>query len=197
MPNSGSVTLWLDRMKAGDRDEAVNRLWIVYFGRLIGLARRHLGGRPRAVADEEDIALSAFDSFIRAAQNGRFPKLDDRDDLWQVLFVVTARKAADQFEAEGRQKRGGGRVHVPLGGDGSDEQPLPAADPGPAEAAIMAEEFQRLLQVLPDPTLRQIAVWKLEGYSNAQIGEKLDRSVPAVERKLRRIREVWQDREPS
>jgi DNA-directed RNA polymerase specialized sigma24 family protein len=192
----GSVTLWLGRMKAGDRNEAVNRLWTTYFRRLIGLAQRHLGSRHRAVADEEDIALSAFDSFIVAAQNGRFPKLDDREDLWHVLFVITARKAADLIESEGRQKRGGGRVQVPLGGD-SDEQPLPSDEPGPAEAAIMAEEFQRLLHTLPDPLLRQIAVWKLEGFSNSEISEKIGRSVPAVERKLRRIRETWQDLGPS
>jgi RNA polymerase sigma factor (sigma-70 family) len=195
VPECGSITIWLDRMKAGDSGEAINRLWTAYFGRLISVARRHLNSRPRAVADEEDIALSAFDSFVRAAQNGRFPQLDDRYDLWQVLFVVTARKAADLLEAETRQKRGGGKEFVPLPGDGSNELPLPAADPDPAEAAVMAEEFHRLLNSLPDPALRQIAVWRLEGYTNEQIGKMLDRSVPAVERKLRRIRELWQNRE--
>src|SRR5262249_15219134 len=32
-------------------------------------------------ADQEDVALSAFDSFYRAAEQGRFPRLHDRDDL--------------------------------------------------------------------------------------------------------------------
>lgn len=191
MPEFGSVTFWLDRLKAGDRSEAVNRLWGAYFGRLVGLARRQLGGRPLAVADEEDVALSAFDSFVRAAAAGRFPRLDDRDDLWQVLFVVTARKAADLLEAEGRLKRGGGQVVRPLAGAGSMDLPMPSREPDPAEAAMLAEQLQQRLDSLGEPTLRQIAVWKLEGYTNREIADKLGRSEPTVERKLRRIREAW------
>src|SRR5437763_11236120 len=110
MDDTGSVTIWLGRLKAGDRDEAVARLWEAYFRRLVGLARGHLKNRPRGPADEEDVALSAFDSFVRAAEAGRFPRLDDRDDLWQVLLVVTSRKAADAVQAEGRLKRGGGKM---------------------------------------------------------------------------------------
>jgi DNA-directed RNA polymerase specialized sigma24 family protein len=194
MSEPGSVTVWLDRLKAGDRDAAVRKLWGVYFGRLVQLARRHLRGRPRVAIDEEDVALSAFDSFVRAAEGGRFPRLDDRDDLWQVLFVLTARKAADLAQADGRQKRGGGKVIQSLAaGDGSEaEVPIPAADPDPAEAAAMAEEGARLLCLLPDEQLRQIAVWKMEGYTNAEIAAKIDRSEPTVERKLMRIRELWQ-----
>ena len=104
MSEPGSITIWVGRLKAGDRDEAVRKLWDVYFGRLVHLARRQLMGRPRRASDEEDVALSAFDSFVRAAEGGRFPRLDDRDDLWQVLFVITARKAADCAESDGRQR---------------------------------------------------------------------------------------------
>ena len=45
------------------------------------------------MADEEDVALSAFKSFVRAVQEDRFLKLDDRDDLWQILVMLTLRKA--------------------------------------------------------------------------------------------------------
>jgi RNA polymerase sigma factor (sigma-70 family) len=195
VPEFGSVSLWLDRLKAGDRSEAVNRLWAGYFGRMVGLARRHLGGRPRGVADEEDVALSAFDSFVRAAAAGRFPRLDDRDDLWQVLFLITARKAADMQEAEGRLKRGGGQVVQSLARGGSAEMSVPSTEPDPAEATMLAEEVERLLDALGDANLRQIAVWKLEGYANHEIAERLGRSEPTVERKLRRIRETWQSQE--
>jgi RNA polymerase sigma factor (sigma-70 family) len=160
---------------------------------MVGLARRHLGGRPRGAADEEDVALSAFDSFVKAAGAGRFPRLDDRSDLWQVLFLITARKAADLREAEGRQKRGGGRVVQSLAaGDGSTIVPVVSADPDPAEAALLGEQMQTLLAALTDPTLRQIALWKLEGYTNQEIAQRLGRSEPTVERKLRRIRETWE-----
>jgi hypothetical protein len=68
------------------------------------------GNRPRA-ADEEDVALSAFHSFCRDAEAGRFPELGDRKDLWQILVMLTARKAWALIEHEGRQKtRRGSRV---------------------------------------------------------------------------------------
>ena len=95
MSERGSVTIWLGRLKAGEqRDEAAAHLWGRYFGQLVARARERLRARVR-VADGEDVALSAFDSFVRAAEAGRFPRLDDRDDLWQVLLLLTARKAAD------------------------------------------------------------------------------------------------------
>lgn len=116
MSERGSVTIWLGRLKAGEqRDEAVSLLWGRYFTQLVSRARDRLRSRSR-VADGEDVALSAFDSFVRAAEAGRFPRLDDRDDLWQVLLLLTARKAANAARDENRLKKGGGRV---IGGFGS------------------------------------------------------------------------------
>lgn len=193
MNELGSVTFWLERLKAGDRSEPARRLWNTYFARLVELARRHLGARPRAAADEEDVALAAFDSFVRAAEGGRFPRLDDRDDLWQVLFVIATRKACDLREAESRLKRGGGRVQQMPAWDESAAKEAVASEPDPAEAAILAEQVELRLAALPELSLRQIAVWKLEGYTNREIADKLGRSEPTVERKLRRIRAAWED----
>ena len=94
MSSGDSVTQWIDQLKAGERD-AVQKLWEAYFERLVALARQKLRGAPRWAADKEDVALSAFDSFCRAAERGRFPQLSDRDDLWHLLVVLTARKACD------------------------------------------------------------------------------------------------------
>jgi hypothetical protein len=79
---AGSVTRWLEQLKAGEQ-AAVQQLWTRYYARLVRLAREKLGAAPRQAADEEDVALSAFDSFCRAAEAGRFPRLLDRDDLWR------------------------------------------------------------------------------------------------------------------
>src|SRR5207249_10641831 len=139
----------------------------------VGLARDHLRARPRPVADEEDVAVSAFDSFVRAAAAGRFPRLDDRDDLWQVLFVLTTRKAADQVEKDAAAKRGGGRVGHLSAQAGPDDSGSrfdpPAGDPDPAEAAAVAEGLSEMLAVLPAEDLRRIAVWKMEGYTNEEV----------------------------
>lgn len=144
---------------------------------------------PRAAADEEDVALSAFDSFCAAAAAGRFPRLDDRDDLWQVLFVITTRKVLALVHRETCAKRGGPRGGHPVA---PDIEQLAAAGPGPDEAAAVAENCRRLLDALGDPGLRTVAVWKMEGYTNAEIAAKIDRTVPSVERKLRSIRHIWE-----
>jgi hypothetical protein len=101
MASKGSVTGWLDQLKAGD-PLAAQKLWERYFRRLVGLARKKLQGARRGAADEEDVALSAFDSFCRGAEQGRFPRLDDRDNLWRLLMLLTARKAWHLARDEGR-----------------------------------------------------------------------------------------------
>jgi DNA-directed RNA polymerase specialized sigma24 family protein len=200
----GSITYWLHQLQAGDQ-EAAQELWNRYFQRLVGLARSKLRGAPRRVADEEDVALSAFDSFCRGAEQGRFPRLDDRDNLWRLLVVITERKACDLVQHERRQKRGGGDVRGESGfADDFDfeaaagiEQ-LESREPTPEIAAAVADECRRLLELLGDVTLRSVAVWKMEGYTNAEIADKLGCVVVTVERKLQLIRNLWADkRQPS
>src|SRR5438874_10540817 len=108
-PFEGSVTRWLHELVAGDQ-AAAQELWNRYFQRLVGLARAKLRGAPRRAADEEDVALSAFDSFCRGVGRGAFPRLADSNDLWQLLLVITERKAYDLLARERAQKRGGDRV---------------------------------------------------------------------------------------
>jgi hypothetical protein len=48
-------------------------LWERYFRRLVALARKKLQGARRRERDDEDVGLSAFDSFCRRAMRGKFP----------------------------------------------------------------------------------------------------------------------------
>src|SRR5262249_54931477 len=98
MSDAGSITLLIERLRAGDpaaSSDATARLWSRYFGALVRLARTRLPDSARRASDEEDIALSAFDSFCRSGAAGRFPALEDRDDLWRVLATITLRKVRD------------------------------------------------------------------------------------------------------
>src|ERR1700677_4012584 len=99
MDPEGSVTRWISQLKNGDRG-AAEALWGAYFHRLVALARDRLRGTPRRAADEEDVALAAFDSFYRRAERGQFPKLEGRNDLWQLLFDITVRTAVDLTSRE-------------------------------------------------------------------------------------------------
>src|SRR5580658_11337782 len=106
MPTNDAVTVWLGQLQAGE-SAAARPLWEKYFHRLVGLARKRLRDAPRRAADEEDVALSAFDSFCRNAEAGRFPDLTDRDSLWRLLAEFTLRKAAHHVRDAGALKRGG------------------------------------------------------------------------------------------
>jgi DNA-directed RNA polymerase specialized sigma24 family protein len=181
-----SVSHWLALLKEGDSLAAQN-LWERYFRRLVGLARLKLQGTPRRAADEEDVALSAFASFCDGAEQGRFPRLDDRDDLWRLLVVLTARKASHHLRGAARIKRGGGVVpeDVVL-------EEVVGREPSPDFAACVADECRHLLGRLADDDLEQVAVAKMEGYSNAEIAQRFGCAQRTITRKLQLIRDIWQ-----
>jgi RNA polymerase sigma factor (sigma-70 family) len=201
MSAEGSVTHWIGEIKNGEA-VAAQKLWEAYYCRLVALARQRLGNRARAAADEEDVALSALNSFFDGAAQGRFPQLNDRNGLWRLLVHITARKAIDQINHERRKKRRPDNV-VQIWADGAladseGEEGLEQVvgnEPTPAFAAQVAEDLERLLQSLNSPELRSVAIWKMEGYSNAEIAEKLCCVERSVERKLRLIRKKLEERE--
>src|SRR5262249_35656574 len=113
------------------------------------------------------------------------------------------RKAAKLARAERAQKRGGGRVrHAPALAGWEEEAGAPFSEligrePDPAFAAEGAGECRRLLGLLGGGPLRSLALWRLEGHTNGEIAQKLEVSVPTVERKLALIRACWQKGVPG
>lgn len=202
MPSPGTISGWLHDLACAGDERAVHQLWQAYYEKLVTLARRRLRAMPRkAAADEEDVALSAFASFIRAVDAGRFPRLDDRDDLWQVLIVLTIRKASDLLQSEGRAKRNLwvtqclGDLFAAAADDAAGSVfsgLLVSGEPPPELAVEVAEECERLLALLGEDELRQIAVFKMEGYTNPEIAEELGCALATVERRLRLIRKRWE-----
>lgn len=190
----GSVTHWLGDLKVGDH-AAAQPLWERYFERLVVLARSKLRRLRKAGAeeDEEDAALSAFNSFCEGAARGRFPKLDDREDLWRLLVVITARKAFAQTDRQRRLKRGGGRTAADVAGGPLGLDALAGPEPSPEFAAMVAEEYQRLLDALDDDALREVAVSRMEGYTSDEIAERLGCARRTVARRLDLIRKIWRD----
>ena len=198
MSSEGSVTHWIDLLKAGD-PAAAERLWERYFERLAGLARAQLKGTPRRAADEEDVALSAFDSLCRGVERGRFPELLHRDSLWRLLVTILLRKVHDLRRDEQRQKRGGGEVLVEAdlldkaesGVAEAGLEQVVGREPTPELAAQVAEECRRLLGRLDDATLQSLALLKMEGYTNQELAARLGCGLRTVERKLQLIRQIW------
>ena len=187
MPGDEAVTAWLGQLQAGDAD-AVRPLWDRYFHRLVGLARTRLGHSCRRAADEEDVALSAFDSFCRNAARGRFPDLGDRESLWRLLAAFTVRKVARHLRDAARLKRKGGTV-----ADGPESlADVFGKEPDPALAAEVAEECGRLLGALGDAELRRVALLRMDGHSVEEVAASVGCAPRSVKRKLQLIRSIWE-----
>ncbi|MCY2982261.1 MAG: ECF-type sigma factor [Planctomycetota bacterium] len=194
-PSDDAVSLWLNQFKEGDTQAALP-LWNSYFTKMVTLARAKLGSAPRVARDEEDVVASAFFSFCEGVKDCRFAQLDNREDLWAVLFTIIVAKAAGYARHEGRQKRGGGKVRQASAvGENLSYLELmnaiPSQEPTAEEATEMLEAMEQLLGNLGDGKLRQIAIWKMEGHTNRAIAKLLGKSEPTVERKLKLIRETW------
>jgi RNA polymerase sigma factor (sigma-70 family) len=165
-----------------NRASAVGPLLAVYFDRLVQLARRRLQNLPGMANYDEDLALRSFYSVYRRLRDPQRPlRLTGRDDLWRLLATRTISRAIDLI-----------RRHRPGEVPGEhDLQQLLTREPTPEEAAAMADECQRLLDALRDSELRQIALWKVEGYTNEEIAARLDCVPRTIERKVSRIRLLW------
>ena len=186
------VAQWIERMRGGD-DSAAELLWQHCFFRVANVARRHLRGGPVALADEEDIALSAIKSLCLGLQAGRFPALACDDGLWRLLLVITARKVSDQINYSTRQKRNVNRNEraSPEHSPESLLQSLLCRRPTPDTEAEIAEQLRQLLDALEHDDLRRVAIMKMDGYTNQEIARQLNRGVSTIERKLRVIRSIW------
>ena len=111
MASDRSITHWLQQLQQG-HESAAQPLWERYFPRLVAVAHSRLAGTYHGIADEEDVAISAFTSFCRAVQAGRYGRLQRPSDLWAILVRITLRKAANLQGSENRQKRGLGVSRV-------------------------------------------------------------------------------------
>jgi len=182
-----AVTRWLRQLEARDQD-AARLLWQRYYRELVELARVRLGQTPRRMADEEDIALSVLRCLYEGAARGQFAAVVNRQELWQLLATVTIRKVIDHQRLLNKQKRGGGRVRGDSVLKASDGDGWGAG----FDEILGVEEYQRLMRVLDDDRLRTIAQCKLEGHQNAEIAARLGLACRSIERKLQRIRQVWE-----
>jgi RNA polymerase sigma factor (sigma-70 family) len=196
MSDRDSVASWLLGARARD-DVAAQRLWERYFERLVRLARHKLPAHGKRAFDEEDVAHSALRCFLHGISENRYPQLADRHGLWNLLVVITARKAQAYVRRQNRQKRGGGAVlgeTAFLGKDDeqADIEQVIGAEPTPAFAAQVAEECQRLLDQLEDDALRDIAILKMEGFTVDEIAQRLGSTRRTIERRLHIIRKTWE-----
>jgi DNA-directed RNA polymerase specialized sigma24 family protein len=197
-----SVTQWLAALQA-DQSASGQRLWERYVEKLARLARKKLAHVSRRSADEDDIVAEVFADFLNGVKERRFERLCDRNDLWQILTMLTERKVITHVRREKAAKRGRGRVH----GESAFARPADASagpginqvagrEPTPEFAAEVAETLGRLMGLLENDLLRALARDNLAGYTQPEMAERHGISLPTVQRKLRLVREMWRGEIP-
>lgn len=197
MDSGSSVTQWLAGLKAGEL-AAAEALWNRYASSLAALARRKLRQVPTSVADEDDVTQSVFHNICRGAVAGRFENIKTRDELWWLLLSITKHKVVSYVRRETAAKRGAGRVlsesalttSIAPGSPFSFDA-LVSNDPTPEFLVTLQEETHRLLGLLRDDRLREIATARIEGHTVSEIADRLAICTRSVERKLRLIRNSW------
>lgn len=195
---SEQVSSWILHLADGN-EEVASKIWDEYFGKLVRLARRKLDGMPLRDVDEEDVALSAMNSFYHGMIQQKFGNIKNREDLWKLLVTITARKATAKLRRHYARKRGGGGIRGESVFGRADETNrngignVLGAEPTPELALAVVENCQILLDKLGDETLKQIALMTLEGHRTEEIAVKLGCVRRTVERKIERIRQIWSE----
>jgi RNA polymerase sigma factor (sigma-70 family) len=183
MSSVHSITALLSGVKRADRN-AVHALFHRCYNRIAAISLTKLGGAPRRGFDQDDVANSAFREFLSRAAAGDFKKLENRDDVWQVLTLLVGDKVQDGLRHERRKKRGGGKPDVPI------EQVMEAVSKldDPSMEAEINDAKQIFLAKLPSDDHRRVVELLAEGYTHEEIAQELDLSVRTVDRRVEDIR---------
>ena len=199
MNSMGSVTMCIQNLHSPDsreRDRAAQVIWERFSPRLQGLVRRHLDNRIRRREDEQDVLQSVYASFCLGQFEGQATPAS-REELWKLLVRITMCKVVNTAHRHLAARRDVRRERTePRHSDQSGSQfprwmleHVDRSRPSQEEKVIILDEIERLLASL-SPNLRTIVLWKLDGFTSAEIAAKIGRTVRSVELKMQIIRKL-------
>jgi RNA polymerase sigma factor (sigma-70 family) len=178
-----SITALLSGVKRADR-HAAHALFEKCYARVAAISLKKLGNRPRRGIDEDDVANSAFREFLSRATDAGFKKLENREDVWQVLTLLVGDKIGDRIRHEGRMKRGGGKLGVPL----EDVAEAVSKLDDPSLEAEVNDAKRVFLAKLPSDDHRRVVELLAEELTYEEIAKILNLSVRTVDRRVEDIR---------
>lgn len=168
--------------KAGS-ESAATELFDRYCEKLMRLARKRIGKRMASRIDPEDVLQSAFRTFFSRVRNDEFT-FEGQHDLFKLLVRLTVNKTLRQVAHHRAAKRDPARE----AGQGAEDDDLlarlTADDPTPEVELALLDEFEKLLSRLPEFDQKVLEL-RFEGYSTAEIAQRLG----SYERKVRRVLE--------
>jgi RNA polymerase sigma-70 factor (ECF subfamily) len=184
MGASSSFTDLMARLRAGDQ-AAARQVFQRFVHKLVRLARERMGQALRRRVDPEEVVQSAYKSFFLRYGAGKLD-VQDWSSLWSLLTVITLRKCVDRVDYHHAQRRDV-RREARANAEAASSEPWWEAvsrEPTPVEAAVLAETLEQLLRDMEERE-RPMLEMSLQGYTSAEIGERLGVS----ERTVRRVRE--------
>jgi DNA-directed RNA polymerase specialized sigma24 family protein len=188
---TGSVTGNLRRAQSGDH-VAFEWLWRRYYQSLI----RHLKKRT----DGPGFETSVFISLHQGLSEEKFHSLHGRYQLWKLLTLIGLRKAINQARKNMLDQRsiehsaisGYSVIDLRLSTKACATQVDKSFD-----GLRFEEELEHGLRLLdkehPNQRLRELAVLKINGMSNAKIAEEFRWSRKTVALRLNLIFEIWRE----
>ena len=201
------VTLLFRRAESGD-DEAIADLFNFYFDRLAGFGGLLLSPNSQRVLDGEDLAQSVFAKFLRDAEagfrdkDGKLIKLENRNQVWAMLAYRLEKRAANRQRFMNAKKRGNGKVagESAFRTSEGDWDPNGIGEIGDNQFSDLFDDIEKLhktlLEILAneeDPLLYQIGALTLAGKLPKEISESLGISLASVYRKIKLIKECWEE----
>jgi hypothetical protein len=190
----GSITQWLNRLQAG-QSQAAEPIWKRYQAKLVAIASQQLDENPDRSVDGEDLVQSSFRNVCLAVRGGKYPDIDNREDLWGLLYIATVNRVRQHYREQNALKR-------------SQVSSIQAINPmilqdlqSPIAEAQAADLLEYLLSRLdledPSHTLRKIALLYLDGHSGSSIARMLHKRKTNILISLRLIRCIWQEHQDS
>ena len=191
------ITLFL-KDSQGIGEEGAQAIWESYLPKLMRVIESKLRNSSKRIIDSDDIAQNAMLSLFRGLKEHKFDSLENRDELWALLIIITARKVTRERRREMAEKRGrgttrgesafivAGRIDDCYGiNQVLDENQMPES------ASRVLKTYEELLPQISDQKTRNTAMLRMEGYTNPEIAEKMKCSVVRVEQRISKIRKVW------
>jgi RNA polymerase sigma-70 factor (ECF subfamily) len=191
MPLENSFNDLMARLRAGDQ-EAAAAVYRLFAQRLIALARSRLSRQLQPKMDPEDVLQSVYKSFFRRQADGEF-EVEDWESLWGLLATITLRKCGhrmEHFRAACRDVRRESAPRPAADLSGVSWEAI-ARDPTPSEAAMLTETLETVMSGL-ELEQRDMIQLSLQGYTVAEISDRVGYTTRTVQRLLERVRRQLQ-----
>jgi RNA polymerase sigma factor (sigma-70 family) len=185
----GSVSVWLKRLPAADR-EAQEAIFRRYQTVLVDYAAFRLRELDVRAVDADDVAQEVFMGLFQRTADGKMPDLDDRDALWLKLRRICGDRVKDA-----RRKRTIATESALNGSDDSSAVGLAKVADEHFEDCILTVEHGLLQHYLRQrcDDLPEIASLRMQGFSVDQIAEKLGMPPRTVDRRIQWIHELCEE----